>query len=382
MKFQNFPSRFQYYQLHYTLLARSFNWSCSLLRSLAVVCRHLRNTFLLQFFPHRFKFFMTSYLSLNCICFHKSCSPPPALFCFASWKISSLPPKCKGLLSMWSPWPLEHGSLLQKRSSASHWLWNQWLSFHLSFLLLFAALKSSLTNSPRFLSFLFIKSIEESYVIPLHLFLCHAFLTCIIHTCLCILFFCSRQTMHCHVTLLFTAVSTFPIWGSLMTTTWLKISECFFVLHQKTFRDILLILYMAVAVLMSIWENIINHQHWTSPHSLSSLGYEQPTSFFFYFHCHQLPRVWSFHFYSRYANDFWIVPDYLHFRRLCAVLKCLFLDHVSSLVDLPPSGSACTKNLFLRQKLEYSTSKADHSRFFSSSSIWSMQYRVLPKDKP
>lgn len=104
--------------------------------------------------------------------------------------------------------------------------------------------------------------------------------------------------------------------------------------------------------------------------------------FFFYFHCHQLPRVWSFHFYSRYANDFWIVPDYLHFCRLCAVLKCLFLDHVSSLVDLPPSGSACTKNLFLRQKLEYSTSKADHSRFFSSSSIWSMQYRVLPKDKP
>lgn len=119
--------------------------------------------------------------------------------------------------------PMTTGTWLTSPTRPPHQLCNQWLSFHLSFYLLITALKSSLTKSQRFVSFLFVKNLQESSDIPLHVLLCHVFPTCISQICLFILFFFSRQIIHSHITVLFTPPSTFPNWSSLMTSR-LKIS--------------------------------------------------------------------------------------------------------------------------------------------------------------
>lgn len=259
--------------------------------------------------------------------------------------------------------PMTTGTWLTSPTRPPHQLCNQWLSFHLSFYLLITALKSSLTKSQRFVSFLFVKNLQESSDIPLHVLLCHVFPTCISQICLFILFFFSRQIIHSHITVLFTPPSTFPNWSSLMTSR-LKISFFWFVLHQKVFiKDTLLMLYVAALVLMSMWEkNIPQQQLWIWTNSLLFAMSNKHIFLFLLFSaslCLILPQLW--HVCKTFLN----CPQNLHSHRLYAVLKCLFLDHISSLVDLPPFGSACIKNFFIGQKFEYSTSKADHSTFFS-----------------
>lgn len=195
----------------------------------------------LQFFLHWFSLFMTRCLSVNCICFHRALPPT------TSGKFSSLPPKCMAHFS-------KKVFCFRSVYAANN---------HLPFLPWFTPLKNSLVKSPRFLSFLFFKSPEESSHIELHSAICSqnasskgAFAS---HTpgldtqssvtlCLCLLL-CPLLLSEAH------------LWQLLG---WKYPSGCLFCSKRHS----------EISFSFSVEKSITHHQHWTSPNSLSTLGYK------------------------------------------------------------------------------------------------------------
>lgn len=99
--------------------------SVSLARySLAVVWRHLNN-YCISSFSCTGSFYLWQRVWAAFVFI--GLAPPTT-----SWKFTSLPPECKGPLSTWSPWALEHSSLLQKRYSAADQFMQPIIIFHSS----------------------------------------------------------------------------------------------------------------------------------------------------------------------------------------------------------------------------------------------------------